>query len=136
MERGRMPSDVIDVIMIKMGMGERSVKGGEVEFHWLMYNSAKQYAKDYPELFDEFYFSTNGTYPYSEKLESVFAFAMIAHVIKYIDDEMMLSKGTDKYVREKIYPMFSAAEMAVLDEIANEGLKMMPKGNYMLVKEE
>ncbi|VVB93501.1 Uncharacterised protein [uncultured archaeon] len=113
------PDDKIRVILKEMDLEEKPIRFDDEVFQSTLYESSKKY----PQLFNEFRFSTTGTFPYSDLIERVLTRAKISRVLKTVNPDyefVQLSAGTKNYVDEKIKPKFRAEEYQILKEIGNE----------------
>lgn len=113
------PDDKIRVILKEMHLEEKPIRFDDEVFHSTLY----QFSKKYPQLFNEFLFSTSGTFPYSDLIERILTRAKISRVLKTVNPDfeyVQLSEGTSTYIDEKIKPKFVGKEYKILKEIGNE----------------
>lgn len=113
------PDDKIRVILKEMDLEKEQIKFDDEVFQSIIYYSSKKY----PNLFNEFSFSTSGTFPYSDLLERVLTRAKISRVLKTVNPDfeyVQLSTGTSEYIDKKIRPKFEVEDYKILKEIGKE----------------
>ena len=113
------PDDIIRVILKEMDFEREAMKFDDEIFQRTLYDFSKRNAS----LFNNFIFSTSGTFPYSDLVERVLTRAKISRVLKTVNPDfefLQLAPGTGEYVDEKIKPKFSAPDYEILKEIGKE----------------
>ncbi len=74
----------------------------------------------YPEMFEDFVFSTKDYYPYSALLERVLFRLQNADIINTINPDFkkcIVSKESKEYVKKKILPLFGTEEQKKLEDM-------------------
>lgn len=105
----RLPSDAIRVILCEAYSPANLVKFDEKALHIVVYER-----REHP-LFEEFSFSTSGTFPYSELIEDALMHMRIARVITSgFDGGIYIDPETYTYVSREIVPLFSQDELLLL----------------------
>ena len=110
------PDDKIRVILKEMNIENEPIKYDDKIFQITLYN----FSLKYPDILKEFTFTTSGTFPFSELLERVLTRAKISRVLKTVNpdfEQIELSQGTNKYIKENIEPKFDPDEYKLLKEI-------------------
>ncbi|VVB52032.1 Uncharacterised protein [uncultured archaeon] len=110
------PDDIIRVILKEMDFEREAMKFDDEIFQRTLYDFSKRNAS----LFNNFIFSTSGTFPYSDLVERVLTRAKISRVLKTMNPDfefLQLAAGTGEYVDEKIKPKFSTPDYEMLKEI-------------------
>ncbi len=113
------PDDVIRVILKEMDFEGEAMKFDDEIFQRTLYEFSKRNTR----LFNDFIFSTSGTFPYSDLVERVLTRAKISRVLKTVNPDfefLQLASGTSEYVDKKIKPKFDASDYEMLKEIGKE----------------
>jgi hypothetical protein len=98
---------------------ETNFKFNDECLHTLIFE-AKQ---SHPELFKEFNFRLNGTYPYSQLIERIIHRAKITRIIKTSNpdfSEIQLKEESKKYVEEKLLPKLQQKDLDILKELGKK----------------
>lgn len=114
------PDDKIRIIIDSMQIEEKPIQFNEEIFHRTIY----EYKSQHPGVLDEFYFSTSGSYPYSELLERVLSRAKISRTLKTVNPDfadVLVRSNTHKYISDTIEGKFleekAEPELLALREI-------------------
>ena len=110
------PDDKIRVILKEMNIEEEPIKYDDKIFQTSLY----KFSLEYPNLLNEFIFTTSGTFPFSNLLERVLTRAKISRVLKTMNpdfEQIGLVKGTNEYIEENIKPKFKPDEYKYLKKI-------------------
>ena len=110
------PDDKIRVILKEMNIENEPIKYDDKIFQTSLYN----FSMKYPNLLNEFTFTTSGTFPFSDLLERVLTRAKISRVLKTVNpdfEQIGLATGTNEYIEENIKPKFDAGDYKLLKEI-------------------
>ena len=113
------PDDKIRIILYAMDISTDSVKFDEETFHTIIY----EYKKKYPELFQEFSFRLNGTFPYSELLGRAITRAKISRTLKTSNPDFIsiqLTKIPIENIKSEFKGSISESDFTILTEIAHE----------------
>jgi hypothetical protein len=110
------PDDIITAILTEMNIEDFPVKLDMYKFHTEIY----KYSKQHPEIFKEFLFDTNGTFPYSELLERIFQRYNISGVIEKCRGKDTFIKGHNKYFYKYTMNNFDNDTYRVMETIGKE----------------
>lgn len=78
-----LPHEKIKAIFYGMDLDKEPIEFDDEQFHTLIYEKKLQY----PELFEDFSFQLNGTFPYSELLERIIIRAKISRSVKTLNPD-------------------------------------------------
>lgn len=113
------PDDIIRVVLKEMDFEGKPMKFDDEIFQRTLFEFSKRNTR----LFNDFIFSTSGTFPYSDLVERVLTRAKISRVLKTVNPDfefLQLAPGTCDYVEKKIKPKFSTPDYEILKEIGIE----------------
>jgi hypothetical protein len=113
------PDDVIRVILREMDFEGKPMRFDDEIFQRTLY----EFSRRNTCLFNDFIFSTSGTFPYSDLVERVLTRAKISRILKTVNPDfefLELAPGTGEYIDEKIKPQFSELDYEMLKEIGKE----------------
>ncbi|ABS55094.1 hypothetical protein Mboo_0576 [Methanoregula boonei 6A8] len=115
------PDDKIRIIL-KYAFEERKnthFTFNDEKLHTIIYK-AKQV---HPELFEEFNFRMNGTYPYSQLLERIIHRAKISRVIKTENpdfSEIQIRENSKNYVEQNLQPKIDSTDLSILKDLGHQ----------------
>jgi len=115
------PDDVIRILLNSAfeESTETNFKFSDESLHILIFEAKKKY----PKLFQEFNFSSNGTYPYSQLIERIIHRAKISRLIKTSNpdfSEIQLKEESKKYVEKHLKPKLKDNELKILSDLGKQ----------------
>lgn len=123
------PDNKVRVVLKEMGLEDRELKFDEEAVQREFYD----YSLKYPALFNEFSFTTTGTYPYSRLLERILQRMKIPQVLKTVNpgyECMKLATGTDEYVEKEIIKFMNPDDYKVLKSMGQSLKEKSQYGEY------
>jgi hypothetical protein len=115
------PDDIIRILLNSAfeESTETSFKFSDEDLHILIFEAKKKN----PELFKEFNFRVNGTYPYSQLIERIIHRAKISRLIKTSNpdySEIQLKDESKIYVEKNLQPKFKKNELDILKDLGKK----------------
>lgn len=85
-----------------------------------IHTSFHRLREEYPDLFSDLFFDTNGHVPYSEKLDEIFFFFGVSGILEwtYLPAVYIFNKKTKKAALDHLSDKFSEDEKKILSEVS------------------
>jgi hypothetical protein len=113
------PDDKIRIIFSAMGLEKKTFEFSDEFFQTLIY----EYHIQYPDLFSEFSFQSNGTIPYSELLERIITRAKISRSLKTVNPDfamVQLNVPPLENLRSKYRELLKDTDFEILTTIGKD----------------
>jgi hypothetical protein len=113
-----------DKIRVLLSSALEDTKNSNFKFrdenlHILIFEAKKRN----PDLFQEFSFRLNGTYPYSQLIERIIHRAKISRLIKTANpdfSEIQVKEESKSYVERNLYPKLKEKDLKILQQLGKQ----------------